>query len=62
MCVCISECMLYLCGNRQFGMKRFVKCLGTPQVKHTSHAIVFTVMGMVFDIHVQRSIKHARKN
>ena len=62
MCVCISECMLYLYGNRQNGMKSFVKCLGTPQVKHTTRAIVFTVMGMVFDIHVQRSTKHARKN
>lgn len=62
MCVCISECMLYLYGNRQNGMKRFVKCLGTSQVKHTARALVFTVMGMVFGICVQRSIKHTWKN
>lgn len=49
-------------GDGQNGMKRFVKCLGTPQVKHTTRELIFTMMGMIFDMRVQRSIKHACKN
>lgn len=61
MCVCVSECTLYLYGNGQNGMKRSAKCLG-KQVKHTTRESIFTVMGMVFDARVQGSNKHARKN